>query len=85
MVTANSVVAEKWRIADVDPASPVLSPRDSDLLRMLVRKHQQYIEQGRGREAHGMGTAILIVWHAATRLDNHDEMPDTDMGSLGPR
>jgi hypothetical protein len=82
MVSANSVVAERWRIADVDPESPVLSARDRDLLRMLVRKHQVYIEQGRGREAHGMGTAILVVWQFATRPELGAELPDTGMGDL---
>ena len=82
MVTANSVVAERWRIADVDPENPVLAPRDRELLRMLVRKHQVYIEQGRGREAHGMGTAILVVWQVATMPGQHAEMPDTGLGDL---
>jgi len=82
MVTANSVVAERWRIADVDPENPALSARDRELLRILVRKHQIYIEQGRGREAHGMGTAILLVWHVATRPDVQAEMPDTGLGDL---
>jgi hypothetical protein len=82
MVTPNSVVAEKWRIAEVDPENPVLAPRDREMLRMLVRKHQVYIEQGRGREAHGMGTAILVVWQFATRPDAQAEMPDTGLGDL---
>lgn len=82
MVTANSVVAEKWRIAEVDPESPVLAARDRELLRSLVRKHQMYIEQGRGREAHGMGTAILAVWQAATRPETRAEIPDTNHGEL---
>ena len=82
MVTANSVVAERWRIADVDPENPVLAARDRELLRLLVRNHQVYIEQGRGREAHGMGTAILVVWQVATRPANLVEMPDTGLGDL---
>ena len=82
MVTSNSVVAERWRIADVDPESPVLAARDRDLLRMLVRKHQGYIEQGRGREAHGMGTAILLVWQVATLPGKLAEFPDTGLGDL---
>ena len=82
MVTANSVVAEKWRIAEVDPENPVVAARDRELLRLLVRKHQVYIEQGRGREAHGMGTAILVVWQVATMPGNHAELPDTGLGDL---
>ena len=82
MVTSNSVVAERWRIAEVDPESPVLAERDRELLRMLVRKHQGYIEQGRGREAHGMGTAILLVWQVATMPGKLAEMPDTGLGDL---
>jgi hypothetical protein len=82
MVTSNSVVAERWRIADVDPENPLLSPRDRDLIRLLVRKHQIYIEQGRGREAHGMGTAILIVWQVATMPGNPAQVPDTGLGDL---
>jgi hypothetical protein len=82
MVTSNSVVAERWRIAEVDPESPVLAARDRDLLRLLVRKHQVYIEQGRGREAHGMGTAILLVWQVATMPGKVAEVPDTGLGDL---
>ncbi|MDH5540413.1 MAG: hypothetical protein OEY03_13505 [Rhizobacter sp.] len=82
MVTANSVVAERWRIAEVDPENPLLSRRDRDLLRNLVRKHQMYIEQGRGREAHGMGTAILAVWQTVLRPESHAEIPDTNHGDL---
>ena len=82
MVTANSVVAEKWRIADVDPENPVLAERDREMLKMLVRKHQVYIEQGRGREAHGMGTAILVVWQVATMPGKLAEVPDTGLGDL---
>jgi hypothetical protein len=82
MVSANSVVAEKWRIAAVDPDSPAICDRDRDLLRNLVRKHQMYIEQGRGREAHGMGTAILAVWQVATGPDRPSEIPDTTLGDL---
>ena len=82
MVTANSVVAERWRIAEVDPENPALTTRDRELLRNLVRKHQMYIEQGRGREAHGMGTAILAVWQAALRPEVRAEIPDTDLGDL---
>ena len=82
MVTANSVVAEKWRIADVDPENPVLAERDREMLKMLVRKHQVYIEQGRGREAHGMGTAILVVWQVATMPGAVAEVPDTGLGDL---
>jgi hypothetical protein len=82
MVTSNSVVAERWRIAEVDPESPVLAERDRELLRILVRKHQVYIEQGRGREAHGMGTAILLVWQVSTMPDQPAEVPDTGLGDL---
>jgi hypothetical protein len=82
MVTANSVVAERWRIAEVDPDNPMLAERDREVLRLLVRKHQVYIEQGRGREAHGMGTAILVVWQVAMRPGNGAELPDTGLGDF---
>ena len=82
MVTANSVVAERWRIAEVDPESPLLAAHDRDLLRTLLGKHQLYIEQGRGREAHGMGTAILLVWQVSMRPGKRAELPDTGMGDL---
>ncbi len=82
MVISRSVVVEKRRIADVDPESPVISDRDRELLRLLVQKHQTCIEQGRGHEAHGLGTAILVLWQVATRPDNRAQLPDTGMGDL---
>lgn len=82
MVLSRSVVAEKRRIADVDPDSPLLSERDHELLQLLVQKHQICIDQGRGHEAHGLGTAILVLWQVATRPGARAQLPDTGMGDL---
>ena len=54
---------------DLDLNSPLLSVRDADLLRMLLDKRMSYAAQGRGREAHGVSAAMLIVWHAVTQPD----------------
>jgi hypothetical protein len=41
-----------------------LAPRDAELIRALIAKYRRYLDQGRGREAHGAASALLIVWHA---------------------
>jgi hypothetical protein len=82
MVISRSVVIEKRRIAEVDPENPAISERDRELLRLLLQKHQTCIEQGRGHESHGMGTAILVIWQVATRPDNRAQLPDSGLGDL---
>jgi hypothetical protein len=62
---------------DLDLSSPLLSERDGDLLRALLEKRMVYAGQGRGREAHGVSAAILIVWQALTQPDIPIDMPDT--------
>jgi hypothetical protein len=41
-----------------------LAPRDAEMIRALIAKYRQYLGQGRGREAHGAASSLLIVWHA---------------------
>lgn len=51
--------------AQVDPNSPVLTPYEQGLIKAFLGKRLIYMEQGRGREAHGTYAAVLIVWHYA--------------------
>jgi hypothetical protein len=67
---------------DLDLSSPLLSPRDADLLRALLDKRMSYAAQGRGREAHGVSAALLIVWQAVTQADIPIDVTDT--GHLAP-
>jgi hypothetical protein len=64
-------------ILDVDLRSPLLTPRDAELLRALIAKRTFYAEQGRSREAHGVLTSILIVWQSVAQPDIPIEFPST--------
>ena len=63
---------------DLDLNSPLLSVRDADLLRMLLDKRMSYAAQGRGREAHGVSAALLIVWQTVTQPDIPIDVTDTE-------
>jgi hypothetical protein len=63
---------------DLDLNSPLLSARDAALLRLLLDKRMSYAAQGRGREAHGVSAAVLIVWQAATQTDIPIDVIDTE-------
>jgi len=63
---------------DLDLNSPLLSVRDANLLRMLLDKRMSYAEQGRGREAHGVSAALLIVWQTVTQPDIPIDVTDTE-------
>ena len=43
-----------------------LTELEAIALSKILAKREQYIHQGRGREAHGAGTAAWIVWSTLT-------------------
>lgn len=43
-----------------------LTELEAVALAKMLSKREQYISQGRGREAHGCGTAIWIMWSTIT-------------------
>jgi hypothetical protein len=49
------------------------------LCRMLD-KRESYVEQGRFRDAHGLGTGIWILW--TTLLDKYEPARKTNLGEL---
>ena len=57
-----SVVGARSLVTGIDLQSPRLSTVQVELLQALSDRHQDYIRQGRGREAHAMTSAMLIVW-----------------------
>ncbi len=64
-------------LPEPDLSSPLLSPRDAELIRALIEKRRAYDEQGRGRESHGVAAALAIVWQMVTEPDIPIELPDT--------
>jgi len=48
----------------IDSGRAGIARRDAKLLQALVAKYRRYLSEGRGREAHGVGSALLIVWRA---------------------
>jgi len=43
-----------------------LTELEAVALAKMLAKREQYVNQGRGREAHGAGTAIWIMWEILT-------------------
>lgn len=58
----SSVVFARTLVSGIDMRHPLLSADNVELLQTLSQKHQDYIRHGRGREAHAMASAMLIVW-----------------------
>ena len=46
----------------VDAYDPELIPNEARALMEMLHKREQYVMQGRAREAHGAGTMIMILW-----------------------
>jgi len=74
-VNADSVVGAKTLVTGINLQSPRLSPGEVELLQALSDRHQDYIRHGRGREAHAMATAMLIVWRKFCEPDATLERP----------
>lgn len=72
-----SVVFAKTLVAGIDLQNPLLTPAHVELLRLLSDRHQDYIRHGRGREAHAMASAMLIVWRKFCEPDVALELPTT--------
>ena len=49
-------------LREVDIRDPRLSEKDSLALVKMLQKREQYVRQGRAKEAHGLGTGIWILW-----------------------
>ena len=73
--TARSGVFAKTLVAGIDLQHPLLTPENAELLRMLSDRHQDYILHGRGREAHAMASAMLIVWRKCCAPDIALDLP----------
>jgi hypothetical protein len=43
-----------------------LTELEAVALAKMLSKREQYVQQGRAREAHGAGTAIWILWSTLT-------------------
>jgi hypothetical protein len=46
----------------VDVHDPELIPVEAIALQRMLDKREQYVSQGRTREAHGAGSMISILW-----------------------
>ena len=69
-------------IDKIDLANERLTPSDVRLLKALMHKRLVYISQGRGREAHGIGQALLIVWQALMSPEIDIQLPDSLLADL---
>jgi hypothetical protein len=64
----------------INSRRPGIAPRDTEILRALIVKYQRYVSEGRGREAHGAASALLIVWQAVASPE-----PTVDVDITAPQ
>jgi hypothetical protein len=65
-------------LSEVNPFDARISERECMALQLMLQKRESYVSQGRSREAHGMGTAIWILWKTLI----HEAAGNTGYGSL---
>lgn len=65
-------------LSEVNPLDPRITEREGLALQLMLKKRESYVEQGRAREAHGMGTAIWMLWKTLI----HEPAGSTGYGSL---
>ena len=56
-----------------------LSELEAVALSKMLQKREDYVRQGRGREAHGLGTGAWILW---TTLTEGRTLYETGFGEL---
>jgi hypothetical protein len=56
-----------------------LLPLEAQALALMLDKREMYVDQGRSREAHGCGTAIMILWNT---LKGYSPSAPTNWGTL---
>jgi hypothetical protein len=49
-------------LSQIDPYDEELLPNVRNALIEMLRKQEDYVWQGRARDAHGAGTMIWILW-----------------------
>src|SRR5579862_5082903 len=76
----NSMTAVQ--IHDIDPLAPGLSATERAMLMDLIKAREAYCLQGRGREYHALGKALMVVWHYMQHNAGRPDLPRTDFGSL---
>ena len=54
---------------DVDVTDPSFNDEQQLVMRRLLEKMSQYVRQGRLLDAHGVGAAIMIVFHLFKGVD----------------
>lgn len=70
-------------MADESAFELMISEREAQLMHRLQQARMDYINAGRGLQAHGVGKSIAIVWEwmrAPAVLS--EQLPDTDFGEL---
>jgi hypothetical protein len=46
----------------IDIYAPHITDQEATAFTLMFEKREQYVDQGRNREAHGAGTMINILW-----------------------
>jgi hypothetical protein len=69
-------------IHDIDPLAPGLRASERAMLMDLIKAREAYCLQGRGREYHALGKALMVVWHYLQDSAGGPDLPRTDFGSL---
>lgn len=59
-------------LAQVDLQDQRLTTLEAVALAKMLRKREQYVQQGRAAEAHGLGTGIWLLWLTLTDGKKYD-------------
>jgi hypothetical protein len=70
------------QVQDIDPLAPGLAASERAMLMDLIKAREAYCLQGRGREYHAMGKALMVVWHYLRNEAGRPDLPRSDFGAL---
>lgn len=59
-------------LRQIDLQDERLSTLEAVALAKMIAKREQYVEQGRAAEAHGLGTGIWMLWLTLTDGKKYD-------------
>ena len=53
-------------LEEIDLQDPRITELEAVALAKMLTKREVYVQQGRAREAHGLGTGIVLLWRTLT-------------------
>ena len=67
-------------LSEIQLPDPRITAVEELALCRMLDKREAYVEQGRFRDAHGLGTGIWILW--TTLIDKYEATAKTNVGAF---